>query len=135
MSEKGYFYQELDDSGYQHEKDYNWSVDSLLEKTEHEVSVQIGDRTVYINAWKYVLEGVDGKSIPIYFLDANNEKVIMENLNNFFEDKTASCSYHLSKKHRFPSTPVRLLAREVHHANRGFGFLIGLAHCRNSVSS
>ena len=68
LSEKGYFYQELDDSGYQHEKDYNWTVDSLLKKTDIKVIVPIADRQVHISVWEYNLVGVNDKSIKIYFL-------------------------------------------------------------------
>ncbi|MCA9477769.1 MAG: alpha-glucan family phosphorylase [Nanoarchaeota archaeon] len=74
LSEKGYFYQEIDDSGYQHEKDYNWTVDSLLTKTDLEIVVPIADRQVYVSVWKYELKGVNDKSITLYFLDADNEK-------------------------------------------------------------
>lgn len=73
LSEKGYFYQTFKDD-WQQEQDYKWNVDSLLRKLDVEVSIKIGNRDVYVNAWQYDLKGVRGHNLRIYFLDTNNEK-------------------------------------------------------------
>lgn len=74
LSEKGYFFQKFDASGYQQELDYNWSMSDLLDKLPVEVTIHIEGRTVHVNVWQYVLTGVQGKQLRIFFLDTNNEK-------------------------------------------------------------
>ena len=74
LSEKGYFYQKFDEQGNQQELDYQWSVESLLNKVDVQVLIKIENRDVYVNVWEYNLKGVSGKSIKILFLDTNDEK-------------------------------------------------------------
>jgi len=74
LSEKGYFYQEIDDSGWQHEKENNWPINDFMKKLDIEVEVQIENRTVYITAWEYFLTGINKKRNKILFLDTNIQK-------------------------------------------------------------
>ena len=74
LSRKGYFYQTFNEDLLQVEKDYQWSPEELLTKTNIEFIVKISDRNVHVNVWTYRLKGVTGKEIPIYFLDTNNPK-------------------------------------------------------------
>lgn len=68
---KGYFYQRLDHSGWQIEEPVEWVVEDFLEEMPQRASVTIEGRTVWIRAWKYMVEGVSGFNIPVYFLDAD----------------------------------------------------------------
>lgn len=74
LSEKGYFYQKLDNTGYQHEEENHWSIDDFMKKLDIEVEIQLGNRTIYVTAWEYFLTGVKGKRNKIIFLDTNLEK-------------------------------------------------------------
>jgi len=71
LSEKGYFYQTFTDDGYQQEQDYNWNVESLLNKLDIQVTVNIEGRDVLVNVWEYDLKGVRGDIVKILFLDTN----------------------------------------------------------------
>lgn len=68
---KGYFYQRLDPSGWQIEEPVEWVVEDFLEEMPKRASVTIEGRTVWIRAWKYMVEGVSGFNIPVYFLDTD----------------------------------------------------------------
>lgn len=70
LHRKGYFYQRLDDSGWQREEPAAWVIDDFMEEMPARVSVTIEDRTVQLRAWKYQCQGVSGFTIPVYFLDA-----------------------------------------------------------------
>lgn len=67
---KGYFRQRLDAHGNQSESPYEWSPENVLERMKPRVSVAIEGRQVFIGAWRYVVHGVSGYSVPVYFLDA-----------------------------------------------------------------
>jgi len=71
LSEKGYFYQTFNDDDYQQEQDYNWNVESLLNKLDVQVTVNIEGRDVLVNVWEYNLKGVRGDIVKILFLDTN----------------------------------------------------------------
>lgn len=68
---KGYFYQKLDESGWQTEEPVAWIVTDLLRELPERVSVSIEERTVFVRAWLYKVEGASGWSIPVYFLDTD----------------------------------------------------------------
>lgn len=69
LHRKGYFRQGLDAHGNQTERPYEWSPESILEPLEPRVSVTIEGRSVRIRAWRYVVHGLSGHVVPIYFLD------------------------------------------------------------------
>ena len=68
---KGYFFQQLDASGYQTEQPVQWVVDDFLKEVPQRVSVTIETRTVYIRAWQYEVAGADGGSVPVFLLDTD----------------------------------------------------------------
>ncbi len=68
---KGYFYQRLDPNGWQIEEPVEWVLEDFLEEMTKRASVTIEGRTVWIRAWKYIVEGVSGFNIPVYFLDTD----------------------------------------------------------------
>jgi len=70
-SNKGYLYQRLDDEGNQTELPIEWRIDDFTTLTASKVSVPIEGREVKIQAWKYLLTGIEGYQVPVYFLDTN----------------------------------------------------------------
>jgi starch phosphorylase len=68
---KGYFYQRLDETGWQREEPVQWTIEDYLTEMPQRASVVIEERTVYIRPWRYEVEGVGGVKVPVYFLDVN----------------------------------------------------------------
>jgi starch phosphorylase len=66
---KGYFRQHLDSSGNQTESDSKWSAGKYLEPMLPQVTVTVERRTVRIRAWRYLVYGISGHPVPVYFLD------------------------------------------------------------------
>jgi starch phosphorylase len=71
---KGYFRQKLDPQGVQSEETQPWNPAAKLPLVEPRVSVNIEGRPVFIQAWRYDMEGVTGHTIPIYLLDTDLEQ-------------------------------------------------------------
>jgi starch phosphorylase len=71
LHRKGYFFQKLDNTGWQTEEPVEWSVDDFLTELPERVSVTIEGRTITIRAWKYETPGSTGFVVPVYFLDAD----------------------------------------------------------------
>jgi glycogen phosphorylase len=68
---KGYFRQKLLADGWQQEEPAAWAVEELLQEESQRVWVLVEGRTVHLRAWRYEVKGVDGFTVPIYFLDAD----------------------------------------------------------------
>ena len=68
---KGYFRQRLTEDGGQVEEPVEWEVEKFLEEEAPRVTVSLESRRVELRAWRYVLKGVRGYEVPVYFLDAD----------------------------------------------------------------
>jgi starch phosphorylase len=68
---KGYFYQRLDTTGWQTEEPVEWAVDDFLHEQPQRVSVTVEGRTVHLRCWQYDVKGVNGFTVPVYFLDTD----------------------------------------------------------------
>ena len=68
---KGYFRQALDPAGNQHEQPQEWSPEHQLSEVKQRVSVEIEGRPVTVRAWKYMVTGVTGETVPVYLLDTD----------------------------------------------------------------
>jgi len=68
---KGYFRQILDPAGNQSEQPQLWEPERRLKPIEARISVELEQRQVYIRAWAYDVQGVDGDIVPVYLLDTN----------------------------------------------------------------
>ncbi len=66
---KGYFYQTIDDTGWQREAPVAWSVEDFLHEMPERASGILEGRPVQIRAWRYDVKGVGGYTVPVYFLD------------------------------------------------------------------
>ena len=71
LHRKGYFFQQLDPSGWQTEEPVKWSVDDFMRAESQKTSVQIEDRKIWIQAWRYEVKGISGYTVPVYFLDTD----------------------------------------------------------------
>jgi membrane glycosyltransferase len=74
LNERGYFYQKLDESGHQLESDHIWSPKDFMSRLDSEIELTIQERQVFVSGWVYHVTGIDGKGVPILFLDTNLEK-------------------------------------------------------------
>ncbi len=68
---KGYFYQQIDPSGWQTEVPVEWVVEDFLKENPERVAVTIEDRQVHLRIWTYDVVGVKGSTVPVYLLDAD----------------------------------------------------------------
>lgn len=84
---KGYFRQHLDDLGSQTETPTDWSPETYLELLPARVAVAIEGRAVKVQAWRYLVQGISGAVVPVYFLDTripDNEPADQELTNNLY---------------------------------------------------
>jgi starch phosphorylase len=68
---QGYFYQRLAATGEQSEEPVEWAVDDFLHEQPQRVSVKVEGRTVSLRCWNYGVTGVNGFTVPVYFLDTD----------------------------------------------------------------
>ncbi len=69
LHRKGYFRQHLDNRGNQTEAPVDWYPEEFLEPQRPLAAISIEGRTVHIRAWRYLIQGVNGYDVPVYFLD------------------------------------------------------------------
>ena len=69
LHRKGFFRQHLDAHGNQTEGPSVWYPEEFMQPLEPRVSVTIEGRQVQIRAWRYLVHGASGHSVPVYFLD------------------------------------------------------------------
>jgi starch phosphorylase len=69
LHRQGYFRQKLDQDGNQTEAPYDWPPEAVLEPLRPWASVVIEGRHVNLRAWRYLVSGVNGHSVPVFFLD------------------------------------------------------------------
>ena len=67
----GYFYQQLDRSGWQTEQPVRWVVEDYLREMPARAAVTIEGRAVHIRAWERHVLGCGGATVPVYFLDTD----------------------------------------------------------------
>jgi starch phosphorylase len=68
---KGYFRQYLDPSGQQTEQPQQWEPERTLKAVDGRVAIEIDGRQVWVRAWEYDVQGIDGDIVPVYLLDTN----------------------------------------------------------------
>src|SRR6266511_441418 len=74
LHRKGYFRQHLDAAGNQSESPAVWSPEEVLEPLQPRVAVTIEGALVRVCAWRYLVRGVFGHTVPVYFLDTALEE-------------------------------------------------------------
>ncbi len=48
-----------------------WEVEKFLKEEEPRIGVTLENRRVELRAWRYMVKGVRGYEVPVYFLDAD----------------------------------------------------------------
>ena len=74
----GYFRQQLDASGNQRESPAPWNFEEMLEPIVPRVFVPIAGRAVAVQAWCFLVRGVFGHTVPVYFLDTGLKENTLE---------------------------------------------------------
>ncbi|MBI4186817.1 MAG: alpha-glucan family phosphorylase [Chloroflexi bacterium] len=69
LHRKGYFRQHLDEDGNQSASPVEWSPEKYLQKMPPRVMATICSRQVQVQAWRYLVRGQFGHTVPVYFLD------------------------------------------------------------------
>jgi starch phosphorylase len=133
LHRKGYFRQHLDANGNQSESASIWYPEELLEPLEPRVSVTIEGRQVQVRAWRYVVRGVSGHSVPVCFLDTALSE------NSPWDQTLTDHLYHGGDRYRLCQEVVLGLggvamlralgykAPKVYHMNEGHSALLALA--------
>ncbi len=70
----GYFRQVIEAGGRQRDEPVPWQPASRLERLPVQVGVEVGGSTVALGCWRYVIRGIAGDEVPVYFLDSNLEE-------------------------------------------------------------
>jgi starch phosphorylase len=94
LHRKGYFRQHLDAAGNQTESPAPWNFEETLEPMVPRVFVPISGRTVMVRAWRYVVRGVFGHTVPVYFLDTGVKE------NDAWEQILTDALYEGDPRHR-----------------------------------
>lgn len=71
LCKKGYFTQDIDDTGWQTELPFLWSPSQYMELLPQRAMVQIEGREVSVQAWFYNVKSLTGGNIPVFFLDTD----------------------------------------------------------------
>ena len=69
LNRKGYFRQMLNAEGNQLERPDVWDPAKYLEPLGTKIYVEIEERRVYVRPWRYILTGISGHQVPVFFLD------------------------------------------------------------------
>lgn len=84
---KGYFRQHLDKEGNQAESPVDWEPQEFLEPLSPQVSIAIEGRQVLVRVWRYLVYGISGHKVPVYFLDTSLPE------NNSWDQTLTDCLY------------------------------------------
>ena len=139
LHRKGYFRQSLDPLGNQTEAPYDWSPEELLEELAPRISVTIEEREVQIRAWRYLVHGASGHSIPVYLLDTRLEENLPSDA--AFTDHLygGDDRYRLCQEAVLGLGGVAILKAlghsglAIYHMNEGHSGLLGLALLEEQV--
>lgn len=70
---KGYFRQEITPEGWQQENPVEWDPAQHMELLPNRIKVCLEGRDVWVQAWKYEVQGATGSILPVFFLDTDFE--------------------------------------------------------------
>ncbi|MCP9448120.1 MAG: alpha-glucan family phosphorylase [Nitrospira sp.] len=71
LHRRGYFYQRLDEQGWQREEPVAWPINDFCHPLSQHVTVEIENRTVRVGAWQIRVRGETGGEVPVYLLDTD----------------------------------------------------------------
>jgi len=133
LHRKGFFRQHLDAQGNQSESPSIWYPEELLEPLEPRICVTIEQRQVQVRAWRYLVQGVSGHSVPVYFMDTSLPE------NSPWDQAITDHLYHGGDQYRLCQEIVlglggvamlRALGHDrvqLYHMNEGHSALLALA--------
>lgn len=136
---KGYFRQHLDSAGNQSESEAIWEPEKHLEPVPVRVEVMLEGRPVKIGVWKYLLRGISGHEVPVYFLDADLQE------NTPSDRRLTDCLYGPEDPYRFSQEAILGLGGvevlkalgleriQAFHMNEGHSALLILALAEGKV--
>lgn len=78
MYRKGFFSQSLDKTGWQKEQDTEWDPSKEMTLLPFDVQLTLEQRKVNVRVWCYEIDGYDGFTVPVYFLDTDFEENDLE---------------------------------------------------------
>jgi starch phosphorylase len=140
LHRKGYFRQRLDATGNQIESPADWSFEEVLEPLSDRAIVKIDGREVQLRAWRYVVRGVFGHTVPVYFLDTALDE------NSPWEQTLTKNLYEGDPRHRLCQEVVLGLGGvtmlstlgydhiSTYHMNEGHAALLTLALLERQVN-
>lgn len=140
LHRKGYFEQRLDGHGNQTELPATWNPESVLEPTEPRTTIYIEGRKVQLRAWRYVIRGIGGHTVPVYLLDtalAENSPYD-QTLTDFLYG--GDNHYRLCQEAVLGVGGVQILesvghrSLELYHMNEGHAALISLALIKQQLA-
>ncbi len=70
----GFISQKISEDGVQFDGIQDWDPDKYLKPTDIKTKIPLGDDDVFITAWKYIVKGINGYEIPVYFLTTDLEE-------------------------------------------------------------
>ena len=73
LHRQGYFRQRLDPRGNQLESPALWNFEEVLEPMAPRILVPIEGQQIHVCAWRHLVRGVFGHTVPVYFLDTGLE--------------------------------------------------------------
>ncbi|HEV8065530.1 MAG TPA: alpha-glucan family phosphorylase [Acidimicrobiales bacterium] len=68
---KGYFHQVIGTDGGQQEEPVDWERSELLERLATTIVVKVAGSPVTVGAWRYLVSGAGGGTVPVLFLDTD----------------------------------------------------------------
>ena len=71
LHRRGYFYQRLDEQGWQREEPVAWPINDFCKPVSQRVTVEIEGRTIHVGAWQFHVRGESGGEVPVYLLDTD----------------------------------------------------------------
>lgn len=71
LHRRGYFYQRLDDQGWQREDPVAWPINDFCKPVDHRIAIEIEGRTVHVGAWQFQVRGESGSEVKVYLLDTD----------------------------------------------------------------
>ena len=140
LHRKGYFRQALDPSGNQTERPVDWNYEEMLEPMVPRTFVPIAGRAVGVRAWLYVVRGVFGHTVPVYFLDTGLKE------NEPWEQTLTEALYDGDARHRLCQeivlgmggvAMIQALGYKnvvTHHMNEGHAAFLTLALLEHEVA-
>ncbi|MFH1428362.1 MAG: alpha-glucan family phosphorylase [Candidatus Margulisiibacteriota bacterium] len=74
LYKKGYLRQVLDQDGHQKELPEEWDPSAHIKLLPHKISVTIENRKIHVQAWEYIITGINNYSVPVILLDTDIEQ-------------------------------------------------------------